>query len=101
MGFVKNPTENIFLWPQKEKFKMKVTAEFSRHTGLLHVQRKAGSFIWGVLKLRYNVMHKVRSFDFFLPSGHYKPDDQSSEKVTRMLIILNICSVVDVYNPLW
>lgn len=38
---------------------------------------------------------------FFLPSGHYKPDDQSSEKVTRMLIILNICSVVDVYNPLW
>lgn len=100
MGFVKNPTENIFLWPQKEKFKMKVTAEFSRHTGLLHVQRKAGSFIWGVLKLRYNVMHKVRSFDFFCQVDT-KPDDQSSEKVTRMLIILNICSVVDVYNPLW
>lgn len=77
-------------------------AEFSRHTDLLHVQRKAGSFIWGVLKLRYNVMHtKCGHLIFFLPSGHYKPDDQSSEKVTRMLIILNICSVVDVYNPLW
>lgn len=88
---------------------MKVTAEFSRHTGLLHVQRKAGSFIWGVLKLRYNVMHtKCGHLIFFffcqvdtisLMISHLKM--LVAPLVTRMLIILNICSVVDVCNPLW